>query len=143
MNHVAIMRKSWRLIPKILTGEKTIESRWYVSRRAPWGRVSAGDVIWFRDGGAPVTARATVKKVLQLEFSGLDEIEAAVRRYGDDICLLNRVPKTWVRQPRYAILMWLEEARPVKPFNVDKQGYGNANAWLTMPDFAKRRRPLR
>jgi hypothetical protein len=142
MNHVAIMKKSWGLIPKILAGEKTIESRWYVSRRAPWGRVSAGDVIWFRDSGAPVTARATVKKVVQLEFSGLAEVEAAVRRYGKDICLLNREPKTWPRLPRYVVLMWLADARPVKPFIVDKRGFGNAAAWLVVPDLAKRRRQV-
>lgn len=29
MEHVAIMRKSWGLTDKILSGQKKIESRWY------------------------------------------------------------------------------------------------------------------
>lgn len=33
MEHVAIMKKSWGLTRKILSGEKTIESRWYRFRR--------------------------------------------------------------------------------------------------------------
>jgi len=29
MQHIAIMKKSWRLTEKILAGEKTLETRWY------------------------------------------------------------------------------------------------------------------
>jgi len=39
--HVAIMRKGWGLTGKILTGEKTIESRWYMNRYRPWGAMAA------------------------------------------------------------------------------------------------------
>jgi len=42
MDHVAIMKRSWGLIPKILSGEKTIESRWYKKRIPPWNRISKG-----------------------------------------------------------------------------------------------------
>ncbi|MEI7477466.1 MAG: hypothetical protein WCJ81_02865 [bacterium] len=41
MDHVAIMKKSRKLIPKIVSGEKTIESRWYQTKRAPWNTVHA------------------------------------------------------------------------------------------------------
>lgn len=51
MHHVAIMKPSWKLIPKILSGEKTIESRWYQTRRAPWNGIAAGDVVYFKDSG--------------------------------------------------------------------------------------------
>jgi len=43
MDHVAIMTPSWKLIPKILDGKKTIESCWYQTRRAPWGKIAIGD----------------------------------------------------------------------------------------------------
>ncbi len=36
MDHVAVMKKSWGLVPKILAGEKICESRWYKSKRPPW-----------------------------------------------------------------------------------------------------------
>ena len=69
MDHVAIMRKSWGLTQKILTGEKKIESRWYKFKRAPWNQIRSGDTIYFKDSGEPVRIRAKVSKVLQ--FSDL------------------------------------------------------------------------
>ena len=38
MDHVAIMKKSWGLIPKILDGRKKIESRWGIHKCSPWGK---------------------------------------------------------------------------------------------------------
>ena len=35
MQHVAIMKKSWGLTDKILSGQKKIESRWYLSSFCP------------------------------------------------------------------------------------------------------------
>jgi len=37
MDHVAIMKKSWKLTEKILSGEEKIESRWYKSKYSPRG----------------------------------------------------------------------------------------------------------
>lgn len=67
MDHVAIMKKSWGFLPVILSGEKTIESRWYLNRAVPWGRINAGDRVYFKDSGQPVSAVAHVAKVLQFE----------------------------------------------------------------------------
>ena len=58
MDHVATMRKSWEFLPKILSGEKTIESRWLKNKSVPWGRVCIGDTIYFKNTGEPVTAKA-------------------------------------------------------------------------------------
>ena len=62
MEHLAIMRKSWGLTQKILTGQKKIESRWYKNKYRPWNQIQKGDVIYFKDSGEPVTIKATVKK---------------------------------------------------------------------------------
>jgi len=64
MDHLDIMNKKWNLIPKILSGEKKIESRWYMARFVPWGRIKKGDTVYFKDAGMPVTAKAKVSKVL-------------------------------------------------------------------------------
>ena len=39
MEHVAIMKKSWGFIEKILGGQKTIESRWYSLKSKPWDNI--------------------------------------------------------------------------------------------------------
>lgn len=140
MDHVAIMNPRWRLIEKILSGEKTIESRWYATRRAPWDRVASGDTVYFKDAGTGVTARAAVSRVIQLELPDLAAAQAAVRRYGDRICLVSRDPASWERVPRYAILMFLEHAEAVRPFAIDKAGFGSASAWLSVPEIGKIRK---
>ena len=56
MHHVAIMNKSWNLIPKIISGEKSIESRWYQTKRTPWDKIKAGDKIFFKNSGEAIIA---------------------------------------------------------------------------------------
>ena len=56
-NHIAIMKKSWGLIPKILDGTKTCESRWYRSRVAPWDKIRPGDNLYFKNAGEPVSIK--------------------------------------------------------------------------------------
>lgn len=41
MDHLAIMNPKRKLIPKILSGEKKIESRWYMMRVAPWDKIKS------------------------------------------------------------------------------------------------------
>lgn len=64
MDHVAIMKKSWNLTAKILSGEKKIESRWYLTRRKPWDCIKKGEVIYFKNSGESVNLKAIVKKVI-------------------------------------------------------------------------------
>ena len=71
MDHVAIMKKSWGLTEKILSGEKKIESRWYMIRCAPWDRIKGTDTVYFKNSGEPITIKALVTKVLQ--FSDLNQ----------------------------------------------------------------------
>ncbi|MBN1585024.1 hypothetical protein JW899_01520 [Candidatus Uhrbacteria bacterium] len=49
---------------------------------------------------------------------------------------MNRDPKTWSRQPKYCVLLRLRSPKAVaKPFWIDKRGFGNAAAWLTVRDI--------
>ena len=127
------MKKSWGLIPKILSGEKTVESRWYQTRRAPWDKIQEGDVIFFKNSGELVTAQAMVSHVLQFTLNGLSDVREIVKKYGKEICLLNADPETWDSVPKYCILVRLKNPKPVKaPFAIDKAGFGSAAAWMTV-----------
>lgn len=138
MHHIAIMKKSWGLIPKILTGEKTIESRWYQTRRAPWGKIKIGDTIFFKNSGEPVTVKAKISKALQFEIKNLATAKNIIKKYGREICLVNKNPKTWNRLPKYCILIWLANPQSIKkPFNIDKRGFGISTAWLVVDDISK------
>ncbi len=135
MDHIAIMNKSLKLLPKILSGEKKIESRWYVSRFAPWNRIFEGDSVYFKDAGCLVTLKARVSKVLQFENCDFKQV---IELYGKDIAFVNPEKAfSWVKGKKYCILIFLEEVSEVEPFDIDKTGFGNACAWLCVGDIEK------
>lgn len=133
MHHVAIMNPRWKLIAKIVSGEKVIESRWYMTRRAPWNGLKKGDTVFFKDSGKRVTAESRVGKVLQFELASVDDARSIVKKYGKKICIVNKDPASWGTRPKYCILIFLTKARLLKKsFSIDKQGFGSAAAWLTV-----------
>ncbi|HEY1041594.1 MAG TPA: hypothetical protein VGE63_02620 [Candidatus Paceibacterota bacterium] len=136
MHHVAIMTKSWGLIPKILNGQKTIESRWYQTKRTPWNNVQVGDTVYFKNSGERVAAQATVAKVLQFEIADLATARAIIKTYGKDICLVNTDPAAWSRLPKYCILIFLSNPKSIKTFSIDKTGFGAGAAWITVKNIS-------
>lgn len=135
MDHIAIMKPSWKLLPKILTGEKTIESRWYQTRRAPWNKIFAGDTVYFKNSGEPVTVIAKVQKVLQFDNLNSTKIESLLKKYGQqDGIEPKKIPYFMeiFKKKKYCLLIFLQNPRKVKPFEVDKTGFGAMTAWLTL-----------
>jgi ASC-1-like (ASCH) protein len=144
MHHVAIMKKSWKLIPKILSGEKKIESRWYKTRCEAWDKVKAGDTVWFKNSGDPVTVRAEVSKVVQFEGLTLKRVREILNRWGGkDGIAVTDVERTieWARDKKYCVLIFLENVSPVDPFSVNKKGFGSARAWLSAENISDLRIP--
>ena len=140
LDHVAIMEKSLGLTRKILSGEKTIESRWYRTKRAPWGRIEAGDTVYFKDSGAPVTVRAEVAKVVQCDGLTPAKVKEILGRYGPEIGIApDGRPAFYetVKDKRYCLLIFLMNARGVEPFEIDKRGFGVRAAWITVEDVGQ------
>jgi len=136
MHHIAYMTPTWKLIPKIVSGEKTIESRWYKTKRTPWNIVKAGDIIYLKNSGEPITAKAEVEKVIQYEMKDISEIRKIIKLYGKEICIVNTKPETWKNIPKYCILMFLKNPTQVQPFTINKKGFGNAAAWISIHNIA-------
>ena len=84
MDHVAIMRKSWRLTKKILSGKKKIESRWYKSKYPPWGKIKKDDIVYFKDSGDPVTIKAEVEKVISFSDLNQEKVKQILDEYAED-----------------------------------------------------------
>lgn len=82
MEHIAIMKKSLSFIPKILSGQKIIESRWYRAKYAPWDKIKAGEAIYFKNSGEPVIAKAAVDKVIQFQDLTTTRIKNIIKKYG-------------------------------------------------------------
>lgn len=138
MQHVAIMRKSWGLMPKILAGEKTIESRWYKNKSAPWGKIKAYDTVYFKNSGEPVTVKSQVSKVLCFENLTPKKVRELLCKFGKDdgITDLEKYYQLF-KTKKYCLLIFLEKPEMIKPFDINKQGFGAMAAWICTDDINK------
>ena len=135
MDHVAIMKKSWGLIPKILNGKKTIESRWYLTKKPPFGKIKIGETIYFKNSGEPVTAKVTVAAVRQFENLNSRKVSAIIDEFGGEgkICLGNKnKARDLFSKKKYCVLVFIKDPKKIRPFNIDKSGYGLMSAWISL-----------
>jgi ASC-1-like (ASCH) protein len=145
-DHVAFMKKNWGLIDKILSGQKVIESRWYLSRRVPWDRIKKGDTVYFKNSGESVSVKTEVKKVLQ--FSGLDakNVKEILEKYGRQIGIENKDNVKFFkrfRDKKYCILIFLKNPQTIKSFLINKRGFGNMASWITVKNINEIREPVK
>ena len=143
MDHIAIMKKSWGLIGKIISGEKKIESRWYKSKHSPWGKIEKGDTVYFKDSGEPVSIKAEVKKVISFSDLTPQKVSQILNKYGKDIGIEKSKILEFVelfKNKKYCLLIFLKNPQKIKPFEINKAGFGAMSAWLTTEDIAERKK---
>ena len=134
MDHVAIMKKSWGLTQKILSGQKRIESRWYKSKCSPWGKIGKGDNVYFKDSGEPVSIKAEVEKVISFSDLTPKKVRQILNEFGND----DGIEKVKIKEffelfknKNYCLLIFLKNPEKIKPFEINKAGFGMMSAWLT------------
>jgi len=140
MEHVAIMKKSWGLAPKILSGQKKIESRWYKVKYAPWDRIKSGEVVYFKDSGEKVALKAEVEKVMQFSSLTPQKVKEILSRYGEEDGIeKEKIPEFFemFKDKKYCMLVFLKNPQEVEPFEIDKSGFGAMSAWLTVEDVSR------
>ena len=134
------MKKSWGLLPKIVSGEKIIESRWYKNKSAPWGKIKKGDTVYFKNSGEPVSVKAEVKNVLEFEELTPRKVKEILNKYGkDDGIVPKELPKFYklLEDKKYCLLIFLKNPKQIKPFNISKKGFGMMSAWLCVGSVTK------
>jgi len=140
MEHVAIMRKSWRLTGKILKGEKKIESRWYKVKYRPWDRIKIGEFVYFKDSGDPITLKAEVEKVIQFQDLTPIKVKEILYKYGKDDGInsgeINYFFEIF-KDKRYCMLIFLNNPVAIEPFDINKKGFGAMSAWISIDDVSK------
>ena len=133
MEHLAIMRPEWGFIEKIVSGQKTIESRWYKHKSPPWNRIQPGERIYFKDAGKPVSAQAEVENVLSFSRLTPQHVWTILETYSkEDGIEPEQLPAFYERfkDKNYCMLIYLKHARRIQPFEIDKRGFGMQAAWL-------------
>lgn len=134
------MRKSWGLTRKILDGQKKIESRWYSVKYRPWDNIREGEIVYFKDSGEPVKLKAEVSKVMQFTDLTPNRVKEILDEYGDDDGLeKEKIPEFFERfkDKKYCMLIFLKNPQEIKPFNIDKTGFGAMSAWITLESISK------
>ena len=140
MDHIAFMQKSWGLTEKTVTRQKTIESRWYNVKYAPWGRISSGDTIYFKNTGEPITIQAEVEKVLYFSDLTPERVQTILEAYGKGIGIEEADIPTFIEKfkyKRYCILIYLKHAQHIPPFEINKQGFGAMSSWICVEHISK------
>ena len=139
MHHIAITKKEWHLIEKILSGEKTIESRWYKTKHILWDRIKAGDNIYFKNTGEPVSIKAKVSKVLQIEVSSEKQKREILAKYQKSLGVKEVMPAIgdYIKGKRYCLLVFFENPKKIKPFEINKKGFGLMSARITVDNINK------
>lgn len=135
MEHIAIMKKSWGLTQKILTGQKKIESRWYKAKYVPWDRIKSGEIIYFKNSGEPVTIKTEVNKVIQFSNLTPEKVKKILYQYGQaDGLSIDKIPEFFeiFKDKKYCILIFLKNPQKIEPFEIDKSGFGIMSAWISV-----------
>ena len=140
MEHIAIMKKSWGLTQKILTGQKKIESRWYKVKYVPWDRIKSGEVVYFKDSGEPVTVKTEVDKVIQFSDLIPEKVREILYQYGQaDGLGIDNIPEFFeiFKDKKYCILIFLKNPQRIVPFEINKTGFGAMSAWISVNNVNK------
>jgi ASC-1-like (ASCH) protein len=140
MNHLAIMKKDWYFIKKILSGQKTIESRWYKSKHAPWGKIKRGEIVYFKNSGEPIIAKAKISKIIEFKELTPKKVKEILNKYWKKLGITKDEYDSFYRifkDKKYCVLIFLENPEKVKPFNINKKGFGAMASWLCVEDLKK------
>lgn len=128
MEHVAIVHASY--LDLILCGEKSVEARLSLTRQPPYGKVRAGDVVWFKASGGGFGACATVSRARSwqhLDPAGVDRLRAEF----DGVIRGSAAFWASKRRARFATLIWLESVRAVDTGPAYRRSAGG-RAWYIL-----------
>ena len=137
MQHIAILKKSWNLLDKILSGEKTIESRWYKNKSAPWNKIKENELVYFKDSGSPVTIKTEVDKVLQFQNLTPRKVKQLLNKYDKAIGIKTEDFYEQLKNKNYCLLIFLKNPETIVPFDIDKTGFGLMSAWICVDDIER------
>lgn len=128
--HIVILAKKCFGIKSIynmvISGQKTIESRWSMHKIAPYHKVNIGDVLLLKEMGSPITAKAIVSDVKFYELTPeiVDELRI---KYGKQIGTDKKENWENIYYKKYGTLIWLKNVEEIATLQVPRS---NGSAWI-------------
>jgi hypothetical protein len=128
MKHLAIFRNE--MGEAILSGEKTIESRFSVKKIAPFGVISAGDIVYIKPAGKDLIGQFRVRKVIFFDGLEKEDVLEIKKKYGPEILASE---KFWGESllAKYGTLIFIGEGERylTPPLKISKK---DARGWVVL-----------
>lgn len=123
--HLALMVEPY--LSLILSGKKTIESRFSTKKIIPFNAISDGDIVVLKKSGGDIVAIFEVEKVIFKQIENKDDIEEIKEKYGNELCLEE---KFWFekKEANYVTLIKISHLQSISPVIIKK---ANRQSWLT------------
>ena len=123
--HLAIFKGSGAEL--ILSGKKTIESRFSRKKTVPFGQVSSGDLVYIKPSGKDIIGQFRVKKVIFFDGLEAGEIREIRERWGKELAVDEAYWKG-KETAKYATLIFIGDSSrfitsPVKIPKKDLRGW--------------------
>lgn len=126
-SHIAILSHK-SVLDKILSGEKTIESRFSRVKSVPFGQIAAGDLVYFKLSGGPVLGRATIGRVEEFDNLTPRQIDELAKHYRTELALSEDFLARKM-ESKYASLLFLEGVEATTPWNYKQDG---RSGWIVL-----------
>ena len=123
--HVAVFAEPFLTL--VLSGRKTIESRFSRNRCAPYGEVHEGDVILLKQVAGPICGIALARRIWSYDLK-TEPIGRIKERFGMRICADDAF---WTSRTDalYATLIELDATVPIAPARCDKR---DRRGWVSL-----------
>lgn len=123
--HLAIFAEPFK--SKVLSGEKTIESRFSRNRCAPYGEVNAGDIILIKEVAGPICGLALARRTWCYDLAN-EPLERIRDRFGTGI---GADENFWTSRADalYVTLIELDSPTKIAPVASDKR---DRRGWVSL-----------
>ncbi len=112
----------------IVSGEKTIESRWANKKIAPFGRLAVGDELIIKKSGEQVFYKSEVKAFKYYNLTP-DIAEKVREEYGEKIGTSKFKDWNTYKNKKYLTLIWLGKVEKLKGYKAPKS---NGAGWIVL-----------
>lgn len=123
MKHLVILKQPY--FDMLLSGEKTVESRWSMHKIAPYNKVSVGDVLYLKETGKNVKYKCLVSdvKFFELDKEKVDFIKEKYNKY------IRIKDFSECYKKNYCTLIWVSNIETIKEMKVKRS---NGAGWIIM-----------
>ena len=128
--HLAILHQPY--LNKIISYQKTIESRFQKVKTSPFNKVFSKDILFLKQTSGSILSIAQLSKVDFFSFSNVGEVEKIIQKYEKELCFDEQY-KLGKLDSKYATLMHIQSVLTVSPISVLKS---DRRAWIVL-NYAK------